>query len=64
MSKPIASKTPKQIYDLVRQRESTIRLLPDGELKEKVRVDLARLRTYAETLHAVRKAASRKSFKR
>ena len=64
MSKPVASKTPKQIYDSVRQRESAIKLLPDGELKEKVRVDLARLRAYADTLQAVRKAASRKSSKR
>ena len=59
MSSP-ESKTPKQVYDLVHQREIAIELLPDGEVKEKVRVDLARLRMHAEALN---KAAPRKPAK-
>ena len=33
MSRPEPSKTPKQVYDLVHQREIAIELLPDGEVK-------------------------------
>jgi hypothetical protein len=64
VNKPIASKTPKQVYDVVRERETAIELLPEGELKERVRGDLARLRARAETLQAVHKAANRKSLRR
>jgi hypothetical protein len=64
VNKPIASKTPKQVYDVVCQRETAIELLPEGELKERVRGDLARLRARAETLQAVYKAANRKSLRR
>ena len=61
MNKPIDSKTPKQIYDLVRQREIALELLPDGDVKERVQSDLARLRAHAETLQLVQKGANRKS---
>ena len=61
MNKPIPTKTPKQIYDLLQQREIALELLPDGDVKEKVQIDLARLRAHAETLLPVGKAAARKS---
>jgi len=61
VNKPIVSRTPKQVYDLVRQREISVALLPDGELKEKIYFDLDRLRTHAETLKSVHGVAKRKS---
>lgn len=64
MNKPIASKTPKQIYDRIRQRETAIELLPEGELKEKVRADLARLRALTEVLQSGHQVANRKSLRR
>jgi len=64
MTRPVPLRTPKQVYDLVHQREIAIELLPDGEVKEKVRIDLARLRMHAETLQALHKSAPRKPVKR
>jgi hypothetical protein len=61
VNKPVPTKTPKQIYDLVQQREIALEVLPDGDVRENVQIDLARLRAHAETLLPVDKAATRKS---
>ena len=63
MTRPVPLRTPKQTYDLLHQREIAIELLPEGSVKEKVRMDLARLRAYAETLQAPRTVAPRKPVK-
>ena len=63
MTRPLPFRTPKQTYDLLQQREIAIELLPEGSVKEKVRMDLARLRAYAETLQAPRAVAPRKPVK-
>jgi hypothetical protein len=41
-------KTAQELRDEIEKRETAIRLLDDGELKQKLRVQLAQLRTYAE----------------
>ena len=63
VNKPIASRTPKQVYDLVHQREIATELM-SGELNERVRAGLARLRARAETPQGVHKAVNRKSLRR
>ena len=58
--RPVSRKTPKQVYDRFRQREITIELLPEGGVKEKVRMNLARLRMRAEAMSTLQRAALRK----
>jgi hypothetical protein len=64
MIRPVRLKTPKQVYDRVYRREIAIERLPEDEVKEKVRIDLARLRMRAETLQAQHKSTLRKPAKR
>ena len=41
-------KTSEQLQDEIQKRETAIGLLDDGEVKQKLKVELAQLRTYAE----------------
>ena len=40
--------TPEELQDEIKKRETAIGLLEEGELKQKLRVQLAQLQTYAE----------------
>ena len=48
-----AYQTADEIDELIRQREQAIRLLPDGQVKQRVANDLERLRSYAAECHGV-----------
>ena len=41
-------KTAAELNDEIKKREVAINLLEEGEVKQKLRVQLAQLRTYAE----------------
>ena len=41
-------RTPEELQDEIKKREIAIGLLEEGEVKQKLRVQLARLQTYAE----------------
>ena len=62
--KPVASKTPKQLYDTVRERETANELLSERDWNENVSADLTRLRTHIEPLQTLHKVANRKSLRR
>lgn len=64
MNKPVASRTPKQFYDTIRERETANELSPERDWNENVRSDLARLRTHIEPPQAIHKVANRKSLRR
>lgn len=40
--------TPEELQDEIKKRVTAIDLLDEGELKQKLRVQLAQLQTYAE----------------
>jgi hypothetical protein len=65
-AKSVSYQTPKQLQHAIRQREVAIDLLPDGEVKQKMRVDVARLRSYADTKQSLSDGSSNstKSSKR
>ncbi len=48
-----AYQTADEISELIRQREQAIELLPEGQVKQRVASDLARLRSYAAEWHNV-----------
>ena len=48
-----AYQTADEIGELIRQREQAIELLPEGQVKQRVASDLARLRSYAAEWHNV-----------
>jgi len=52
VTQQMSHRTPKQIYDRIREREVALKLLPHCELKERMQIDLARLRGYAQSLSA------------
>jgi hypothetical protein len=64
VNKPMASKTPKQLYDTIRERETANELLSERDWNENVSADLTRLRTHIEPLQTVHKVADRKSIRR
>jgi hypothetical protein len=51
-------KTAEELQDEIRKREVAIDLLDEGEVKQKLRVQLAQLRTYADMKRWVSAPAS------
>jgi hypothetical protein len=41
-------KSPEEIEEEIERRQIALDLLPDGEVKSKVRAEIAQLRSYAE----------------